>query len=226
MTGRFGAVSLVLVALLAISACIPPRPSPSPTAAPASVPPGPSTPASAAPTASAASTASVPPTASGRATDRPSAAVTVDPTLLELLPDAVGGIPLRADEATAADIAREPSIAPFVSSLAIAAAFGPPASGVLGDYVVVTVAHVKPGLFGDLFFQGWRDTFDEAVCQQAGGVQGNVEAEIGGRQTFIGTCAGGIHTYHVHLAEQDVIVSMQGGGPQRFGERVVEGLNE
>jgi hypothetical protein len=150
----------------------------------------------------------------------------VDPSLLAVLPDSVGGVPLQADETTAGEIAREPSIAPFVSSLAIAAAFGPPASGSVGDYVVVTVARVKPGLFGDLFFQGWRETFDDAVCQQAGGVQGAAEATIGGRQTFIGTCAGGIQTYHVHLPEKDVIVSMQGGGPGRFGEHVVEGLNE
>ena len=150
----------------------------------------------------------------------------MDPSLLAVLPDTVEGVPLQADPATAAEIAGEPSIAPFVSSLALAAAFGPPASGSVGDYVVVTVARVKPGLFGDLFYQGWRDTFDAAVCQQAGGVQGAAEATIGGRQTFIGTCAGGIHTYHVHLPDQDVIVSMQGGGPERFGERVVEGLNE
>jgi hypothetical protein len=150
----------------------------------------------------------------------------VDPSLLAVLPATVGGVPLQPDRTTAAEIAREPSIAPFVSSLALAAAFGPPASGSVGDYVVVTVARVKPGLFGDLFFQGWRDTFDAAVCKQAGGVQGAAEATIAGRQTFIGTCAGGIHTYHVHLPAQDVIVSMQGGGPKRFGERVVEGLNE
>jgi hypothetical protein len=30
----------------------------------------------------------------------------------------------------------------------------------------------------------------------------------------------------VHLPSQDVIVSMQGAGDGRFGERVVEGLNE
>ena len=44
--------------------------------------------------------------------------------------------------------------------------------------------------------------------------------------TYIGTCAGGVHTYHVHLPAQDVIVSLQGAGNGRFGERVVEGLNE
>jgi hypothetical protein len=116
------------------------------------------------------------------------------------------------------------SIAPFVSSLAIAAAFGPPATDAVGDYVVVTVARLKPGLFGDLFYRGWRDTFDAAVCEQAGGVDGHGEAEIAGRQTFIGTCAGGVHTYHVHLPDHDVIVSMQAVGDGRFGEHVVEGL--
>ena len=204
--------TLAAVALVVVAGCIPPRPSPTPTPAPPSPAPPPS------PTPSAGATAS--------GTSVPSAAVAVDPALLSVLPDAVGGVPLRPDQVTAAEIAREPSIAPFVSSLALAAAFGPPASGAVGDYVVVTVARVKPGLFGDLFFRGWRQTLDTAVCQQAGGVQGAAEATIGGRQTFIGTCAGGTHTYHVHLPERDLIVSMQGGGPGRFGERVVEGLNE
>jgi hypothetical protein len=98
----------------------------------------------------------------------PGAAVAVDPALLELLPDAVAGAPLEPDEATAAEIAREPSIAPFVSALAIAAAFRPQRTDTVGDYVVVTVARVKPGLFGDLFYRGWRDTFDAAVCEPAG----------------------------------------------------------
>jgi hypothetical protein len=206
-------VALIAVALIAVTGCIPPRPSPNPTPTEPSTPPPSPTSASGATSSAAAST-------------EPSAGVTVDPSLLSVLPDAVGGVPLEPDQATAAEIAREPSIAPFVSSLALAAAFGPPASGPVADYVVVTVARVKPGLFGDLFFRGWRDTFDSAVCQQAGGVQGAAEATIGGRQTFIGTCAGGIHTYHVHLPDQGLIVSMQGGGPGRFGEHVVEGLNE
>ncbi|HET9083577.1 MAG TPA: hypothetical protein VFN41_04170 [Candidatus Limnocylindrales bacterium] len=218
MTGRIRLATLTAAALLTVAGCIPPRPSPSSTAAPpSSAPPS---------VASPSATASAGTAPSADASTEPSAGVAVDPSLLGVLPDTVGGVPLQADETTAAEIAREPSIAPFVSSLAIAAAFGPPASGSVGDYVVVTVARVKPGLFGDLFFRGWRDTFDTAVCQQAGGVQGAAEATIGGRQTFIGTCAGGIHTYHVHLPQQDLIVSMQGGGPKRFGERVVEGLNE
>jgi hypothetical protein len=216
VTGRASLFAVSAAMLLAVAGCIPPRPSPTPTPAPPSSEP--SRVPSPSPSSSSGATSS--------ASTQASTGVAVDPSLLAVLPDSVGGVPLQADPATAAEIASEPSIAPFVSSLALAAAFGPPASASLGDYVVVTVARVKPGLFGDLFYQGWRDTFDAAVCQQAGGVQGAAEATIGGRQTFIGTCAGGIHTYHVHLPEQDVIVSMQGGGPKRFGERVVEGLNE
>ena len=210
--------AVVATVALVAAGCIPPRPTEGPTAAPPS--------AVALPTASTGSGPSLGTTSAPPATAEPSAGVAVDPSLLAVLPDTVGGIPLQADAASAAEIAGEPAIAPFVRSLALAAAFGPAASGSIGDYVVVTVARVKPGLFGDLFFQTWRDTFDAAVCQQAGGVQGNAEATIGGRQTFIGTCAGGIHTYHVHLPDQDLIVSMQGGGPGRFGEHVVEGLNE
>jgi hypothetical protein len=221
--GRIRLVTLTAATIFAVVGCIPARPSPSARAAPPSsapsIEPAPTV-ASPPPASSAGTTTPAP------ASTQPSAGVAVDPSLLGVLPDAVEGVPLQADQATAEEIAREPSIAPFVSSLAIAAAFGPPASGSLDDYVVVTVAKVKPGLFGDLFFRGWRDTFDTAVCQQAGGVQGTAEATIGGRKTFIGTCAGGIHTYHVHVPQGDLIVSMQGGGPKRFGERVVEGLNE
>jgi hypothetical protein len=220
---RIRLVTLTAATLLTVAACIPSRPSPSTTAAPSAAP---SSAASPTPTSSAATTSSASVASAATAATAPPAGVAVDPSLLAVLPATVGGVPLQPDRTTAAEIAREQSIAPFVSSLALAAAFGPPASGSVGDYVVVTVARVKPGLFGDLFFQGWRDTFDAAVCKQAGGVQGAAEATIAGRQTFIGTCAGGIHTYHVHLPAQDVIVSMQGGGPKRFGERVVEGLNE
>jgi hypothetical protein len=188
------------MAVVVLSACIPPRPSPPPP------PPTPTPTATLAPSASATS------------------AVTVDPSLLDLVPDSVAGVPVQEDEATAAEIAGEASIAPFVSALAVASAFGPPPTDTLPDYVVVTIARLKPGLFGDIFFRGWRDTFDAAVCEQAGGVDGHAEARIGGRQTFIGTCAGGVHTYHVYMPDQDVIVSLQGAGDGRFGERVVEGL--
>jgi hypothetical protein len=193
---RGGTLAITLLSF--VVACIPPRPSPTP-----------------APTAPPAPTAS--PTAAG---------VVVDPTLLDLLPSDIDGVTLTADPDTASAIAAEGSIAPFVSAIALASAFGPLATDTPGDYVVVTVARLRPGTFSDLFYRGWRDTFDAAVCEQAGGVDGHAEAEIGGHQTFIGTCSGGVHTYHVHLPTQDAIVSMQGLGEGRYAEHVIAGLTE
>ena len=211
MTART-AIALILIAVALASACIPPRPSPTPA-------PTQSTPTLAPTPAATGNDASPTAVSSG-------SGVTVDPSLLSVLPHTIGGVPVNADPATAADIAAEGSIAPFVSALALATAFGPAATDSAGDYVVVTVARLRPNTFSDLFFRGWRDTFDAAVCEQAGGVTGTAETEIAGRKTFIGTCAGGVHTYHVHLATDDLIVSMQGLGPGRFGERIVEGLTE
>ena len=175
---------LVATATVA-TGCIPPRPSPTPAPEPPSTP----TPTVAPATASAG--------VSG---------VVVDPSLLDLLPSDIDGVPMDPDPDTAAEIAADGSIGLFVSAIALAAAFGP--------------------TFDELFFRGWRDTFDAAVCEQAGGVSGHAESDISGHHTHIGTCAGGVHTYHVHLPASDVIVSMQGTGEGRYGERVVAGLTE
>ena len=197
----------IVGAALTVSACIPPRPSPSATPAP---PPTPTAPVAtpAAPTSSA------------------STGVAVDPSLLDVLPDQVTGVPISPDLETAAEIADEGSIAPFVSAIALATAFGPPATDALTDYVVVTVARLRPGTFSDVFFRGWRDTFDAGVCEQAGGVDGHAESDIGAHHAYIGTCAGGVHTYHVHLPAKDVIVSMQGTGSGGWAEKIVADLTE
>ncbi len=200
-----GVLAVAFVAAFAGTACIPPRPSP--------------TPPSPTPTP-------IPTVASSPVGTDGSSGVVVDLALLELLPGDIDGVPLKADPETAAGIVAEGSIAPFVSAIALATAFRPVATDEPGDYVVVTVARLRPGTFGDLFFRGWRDTFDNAVCEQAGGVDGHAEADIGAHHTFIGTCSGGVHTYHVHLPARDVIVSMQGLGERRFAELVVAGLTE
>lgn len=202
----------IIVSMLVAVGCIPPRPSPSPLPVEtASLSPSPSEP-----------TASAGPSASG------GSEIAVDPALLELLPGEVAGVPVRPDAATATEIAGEGSIAPFVSAIAVAAAFAAQASDTLADYVVVTVARLRPRTFGDLFYRGWRDTFDAAVCEQSGGVSAHAETDIAGHHTFIGTCQGGVHTYHVHLETPsgDVMVSMQGLGERAFAERIVAGLRE
>jgi hypothetical protein len=206
VTPRATWAALLLASVVSVAAgCIPPRPAPSPSSPP--------------PTTS--------PTASAADTPAPSPGVIVDPTLLELLPEAIDGVPVTADLESAAAIAAEGSIAPFVSAIALATAFGPVATAGLGDYAVVTVARLRPGTFSELFFRGWRDTFDGGVCEQAGGVEsGSAETEIAAHRTFVGTCVGGVHTYHLYLPTSDVIVSMQGVGPGRFAEHIVAGIAE
>ena len=202
-----GAAMLATVA----AGCIPPRPSPSAAVTPSITP---------APRSSEPSGAS------------PIAGVVVaDPTLLDLLPAEVAGVPLESDPQSAADIAAQTTaeglITPFVSGIAIARAFGPQATDMATDYVVVTVARLRRGAFLDLVYREWRRTFDAAVCEQAGGVVGvTAETVIADHLTYIGTCAGGIHTYHVHLADRDILLSMQGAGDGRLAERVIEGLTE
>lgn len=151
---------------------------------------------------------------------------TVDATLLELLPPEVAGVALTMDEATAVGVVSDPTLGRSVEGLAVAAAFGPLPTDTLLDYVIVTLARLRPGIFDEAFFRDWRDSFDEAVCVQAGGVEGHAEAQIAGHQTFIGTCSGGVRTYHVYLPDSNVVVSMQGSGEGRYGELVVEGLKE
>ena len=58
-----------------------------------------------------------------------------------------------------------------------------------------------------------------------GGVRGNAESEIDGRQVFIGSCNSGVLTYHLRYGE-DVIVSLTSLGERRFGEQVVQNLGE
>lgn len=202
-------VATLTLAVLA-AACIPATFSPPPRPTPTTTP------------APAATVTPTDPTGSGG----PGSGVRVDPALLDVLPTEIDGVPLTADPATAGEIAADGSVAPFIDAIAVATAFGPLATDGAADYAVVTLAHLRPGVFGSAFHRGWRDTFDAAVCEQAGGVDGNAEAEIAGHRTYIGTCAGGVRTYHVHLPGPGILVSLQSAGERRFGERIVAGLTE
>ena len=93
-----------------------------------------------------------------------------------------------------------------------------------GDLAVASVVRVRPGVFSDAYFGDWRSTFDAGVCSQAGGVSATGTAVIAGHDAFTATCAGGLVTYHVHLAERDLIVSVSSLGQRQFGRLIVEGI--
>jgi hypothetical protein len=169
-----------------------------------------------------ASPSGAPGSTSGTAGSASAGAVAVDLSLLSVLPPSVGGTALTPDPDTAAQDAADPSNQADLSALAVAVAAAPSS----GDLAVVSVVEVRPGVFSEAYYQSWRDTFDGGACSQAGGVTGNeVETTIGGHDAWVGHCAGGIVTYHVHLTDDvDRIVSISSLGPGRFGELVVDGL--
>jgi hypothetical protein len=142
--------------------------------------------------------------------------------LLAILPADVGGYVLAPEQDAFTESSSDAGLVRDAAAGAVAFVVDPAG----GDYAVAFVYQLRPGVFGDDWYRSWRDSFDEGVCEQAGGVEGNAEAELGGRQTYIGTCAGGVHTYHAHVptAGGDVIVSVQSLGDQRYGEQVMAGL--
>jgi hypothetical protein len=186
------------------------------------------------PVATTSATPAAPISSSSPSTADPSAAATtpggsggiaIDASLLGVLPSQVDGVPLEPDAATAADVTGDPALARSASALGVAIAIAPGASAA-ADLAVVWVVQLRPGVFNDGFFRNWRDTYDEAACAAAGGVDGHAEAVIAGRDTRIGTCAGGVRTYHIHLARRDLLVSITAAGERRFGELVAAGLTE
>ena len=221
-----GGYGLLTVALLFAACGGGGEPSP-PTAVPTSslLPPASDThaaPAATAPAATAPSDTASPAATAPAAT---SAAVLVDESLIDYLPVEVAGIALTSDPATAGTIAADPDLAASASSIAVALAIAPGAS-VGDDVAVVSVVKLKPGVFDAEFFRSWRDSYDKAACEAAGGTAGNAHAVIGGKETDIGTCAAGAHTYHVYLEASNVIVSVTSVGDLRLGEQIVAGLRE
>ena len=191
--------TLVFAALLA--AC-------SPSASPSSNPP---------------LTPSPSPSAAGSPTSPPSngQGVVVDATLLQVLPATVDGLPITESPEAETQALTDPALGEVAE--AIAAGFAVDVA--TEDFVYGVVVRLKRGVMGDERFRDWRDSYDEGACSQAGGVVGHAEAEIGGRTVYIGTCVGGVRTYHVWLAEQNLIVSASAvGEARRLGEKLVEGL--
>jgi hypothetical protein len=182
----------------------PPTIAPTPVGPPATLPPP--------ETSEPASPASTPaPPASGDTVVR-------DDSLLALLPPDVDGAPVTVEEASFAEAAADPAFAANVERAAFAIVTTPTdlASGV--------VAKLRGGVFDSGFFVDWRETYNEGVCAQSGGVATNAETQLDGRTVYITTCAGGMLVYHAYVQERDAIVSLVSVGRGRYGERLMSGL--
>ena len=149
-----------------------------------------------------------------------SAPVAIDPSLLAILPATVDGIGLiESPEAEIAALA-----GPELAAVGSAMAAGIAVDTTTGQFVYAVVVLLEPGAMDDAVFRDWRDSYDEGACSQAGGVTGNAEAQIGGRTVFIGSCSGGVRTYHVWLVDRGVLISASAAGDRRLGELLMENL--
>lgn len=182
---------------------------------PSPVPSGGSPTASSLPTPTAASAATASPSSSP-------AGVVWDDGLLAVLPSDIAGLPLVPEPDAFAASASDPGLLRDASAGAVAFIVDPAGE----DYAVAFVYELRPGVFDDAWYRGWRDSFDEGVCDQAGAVTGKAEAELGGRTVHIGSCTGGVFTYHATLTTEggDLVVSVQSLGDGRLGQRLMEGL--
>jgi hypothetical protein len=148
------------------------------------------------------------------------AVVSIDSSLLGVLPASVAGAKVQEDSEAETDAVNGNVPSALASSVAAAVAVDVGS----GDLVYAIVVRVKDSGLGGAHFVSWRDSFDEGACSGSGGVIGHGETVIDDRQTFVGTCASGLHTYHVWLEDRSILVSATSRGEKRMGEQLMRGL--
>jgi len=174
--------------------------------------------ASGASASGASASAALPSPSPGLSSVAPGIDVVMDPTLLQILPAAIGTAKVAIEPDSFSEAVQDPSFVASVDS----AAFAVVTEG--EDLASGVVAHLRPDVYSDAFFRDWRDSYDEGACGQAGGVAAHAETTLGDRPAFITTCAGGLRVYHAYVPEREVIVSVFSLGQGRFGEQLVAGL--
>jgi hypothetical protein len=148
------------------------------------------------------------------------APLTLDGALLEYLPAEVAGIPVTED----LDIASEALSDPALPRIATAVDAAVAVDAGTGNLVSAWVVRLRRDAFADADYRQWRDAYDEGACAAAGGVVGRAEATIAERTAYVTSCSAGLHTYHVWLEEEGILISASSIGEGRFGEHLLEGL--
>jgi hypothetical protein len=182
--------------------------------------PGSTDAAAASPTIAASPSVSVASGGSAVVSPVGSAAVSVDPTLLSILPATVGGQPISEVQDVEVNLATDPNLVANAAGLAVALGIDLSA----GEFAYVAVIRLKPLVFSNAFYLSWRQSYDEGACSQSNGLKSTSTTTIAGRPVFVGTCAGGATTYHVHLAAPDRLVSITSVGTSHYGALVLAGL--
>ena len=206
MTFSRGRVFVAISLLAALAACSGPAPTDGAPSLASSQPTG-----SAAPT-----TSTVPP---ATATPSTGLAVEADPGLFAFIGGSSEGLSFVYDPDTTVHVAADADLAHNAVGLAIGL-YTVTGQQPVQDFAIVSVVHLRDVSVGDDWFRSYRDSYDEAACAQAGGVDRHSEATIGTNRVFIGGCGGGAFTYHVRLETRGIVVSITAAGPARLGERL------
>ena len=155
-------------------------------------------------------------------TDTPASQVTIDPSLLAVVPRSVDSIPVIEDS-DGDDQIRADDVLPTLASAAVAiAAADPQSSNLAFGYVI----RLLPKGLTDNIYRDWRDSFDEGVCQGQDQVVGNSSVTVKGNTVHIGTCANGIRTYHAMLQGKGILISLWETGEKRLGLVILGNLRE
>jgi len=150
--------------------------------------------------------------------------VEVDRGLLDVIPDVGDGLELAFDAETTRQVAADPALAKDAVGLAIALYRVPGAADPASDLAVISIIRLRDPSIGEEAYRAWRDTYDAAACAVAGGVAGHAESTINGRVVYIGSCSGGVLTYHVRIRQGAIIVSVTSVGPMRLGEQAMKAI--
>ncbi len=208
-----GVLAAALIASTAAGCGASPVPSaaasPSPSAAASPSPPAHPTPST------------VPSTESSSVASAPGPSIVVDASLVGLLPATLVGLDRQVDSSVDAEAFSDPGLAQIASAAASALYVDPATS----DFAYATIIRLREPSIDETSFRAYRDSFDRGACSQAGGVTGNAQAELGGRTTYIGACAGGLYTYHAFLTADRAILSISSAGAKRLGEQLAAAVS-
>jgi hypothetical protein len=175
--------------------------------------------------ATASPTPGVSASSSGPAAESPTSStlaspIPTDAALLDLLPATLDGLDRQTDPSVDAGIAADPDLARLATSFATALYIDP----TTGEFAYVSVVRLQEPLSQRASIS-YRTSFDDAACAQAGGLQRTAEATIGAHRTWIGSCAGGVRTYHLDLSGGGLVLSVSEAGERRLGEQLIGGLD-
>jgi hypothetical protein len=146
--------------------------------------------------------------------------VVVDPSVLELLPQSVAGIDVTESVEEATQALTDPTL-PRIASAVDA---GVAADAGSGNLVYAWVVRLRLGKFTDDVYRQWRDSYDEGACSGPSGIVGRAEATIDARTVYVTSCTQGLHTYHLWIKEQGILISASAIGDGRFGELLMDNL--